>query len=520
MRLVVVALIAGAAWSQEPALTIRTESRLVQMTVVAQDGKGNPVTGLAKEDFILTDEGKPQTIAIFEALNGQDVRTAPALPPGHFSNRLEQRGGAPSSATVILIDMINTPPGYWGRAQPHLAKFLGQSDPRQRLAIYALSRKGLRIIHDFTSVADELPRGMSADMRAFMASIGNPSGSNTAIMGRGNGFDIAAALVAWGDAVERAYYEPMDGLQTIEAMAWLAQRLAGVPGRKNLVWVSTGFVRASERVAIGRVAEAFDRAARALSNASVAVYPVDARGIMAFTDDLRTIEPSRAINARAYTRAVRFETGPTPSTITMNELAVRTGGRLFHGEEIDEALPQVFSHARSSYTLGYYPSDMTMDGKFRRVKVRVGRPGVKVTHRSGYYAAIATDLNNEQKKAELTGAVWSPVDATAVGFEAWLDGASLTVSVDGPALLFDRVGDRSACRLDLLVVQKTKDGKQVESTIDTFESRATPEAAAQAARAGLTYRKEVKLRPETAELRVVVRNRAGALGSLNIPVIQ
>ena len=97
-----------------------------------------------------------------------------------------------------------------------------------------------------------------------------------------------------------------------------------------------------------------------------------------------------------------------------------------------------------------------------------------------------------------------------------MDGTSLVLAVDGAALLFDAAGERVACRIDLLVAQKGPDGKQVESTLDTFESRATPAAAMEAARKGIVYRKELKLRPETTELRVVVRNRAGGLGSAMI----
>jgi VWFA-related protein len=507
MRLAVIAVFAGAAWPQEPALTIRTESRLVQMTVVVQDGKGKPVTGLSKDDFTVTDEGKPQTISVFEAYDGAQVLPAATLPAGHFSNRLEYRGGAPSAATVLLIDLINSPPGYWGRAKPHLAKFLKQADARQRLAIYVLSRSGLRRIHDFSSVADSLPNGMSADMQAFLTSIGNPAGARAAVLGSGNGWDAAAALVAWSEAVEGAYYTPMEGLQACEALSIMAQRLAGVSGRKNLVWVSTGFARIQGN-SIGRISEAFDRAARDLSNASVAVYPVDARGILALTDQL--------VTAEGY-KTVRFTGGPTAQSITMSELASRTGGRLFRGEEIDEAMPEVFSHARSFYTIGYYSSDTNADGKFRQVRVRVRRPGVKASHRIGYYSLAPGDANPEQKKGELVSAVWSPVDATAVGFEAWMEGTSLVLSVEGRALLFDRTGDKLACQMDVLVVQKGKDGKQVESTLDTFESRATPEAAAEASRKGMVYRKELKLRPETTELRVVARNRAGALGSTTIP---
>jgi VWFA-related protein len=227
---------------------------MVELTVVVQDSKGRPVTDLTKDDFTLADDGKPQTISVFEAHNGPGVgRQAAALPAGYFSNRLEHRGGAPASATVLLIDLVNSPPNYWGRARPHLAKFLRQADPQLRMAIYVLSRNHLRVVHDFTSDAsilakeltttdDGLPRGMTPEMVSFMTSIGNAGGARAAIMGRGNGLDAAAALIASSEAAEGAFYKPMSGLETAEAFAAIAQRMGGIPGRKNLVWLSQALV--------------------------------------------------------------------------------------------------------------------------------------------------------------------------------------------------------------------------------------------------------------------------------------
>jgi hypothetical protein len=289
----------------------------------------------------------------------------------------------------------------------------------------------------------------------------------------------------------------MDGLETAEAFEIIAQRLGGIPGRKNLVWLSTGFKRTNDvsRVTrageseVGRVSAAFERAVRSLSNASVAVYPVDARGFSALTDSLVPIE------RRPVAGPVRFETGPTAQTVTMQELATRTGGRLFQGEEIDEAMPAIFSHARSYY-------------------------------RAGYYATPQGEAAEDQRKAELAAAVWSPVDATAVGFTASLvrdagapaDARAVALTVDGRGLLFDRRADKMVCRLDLLIVQKDAAGKQVESTLDTFESTASPEKVAAVLDRGLPFQKQIRLSPAAAILRVVLRNRAGALGSISIPL--
>jgi VWFA-related protein len=440
---------------------------------------------------------------------------------------------------VLLIDLINSPPNYWGRARPHLAKFLRQADPQLRMAIYVLSRNHLRVVHDFTSDAsilakeltttdDGLPRGMSAEALAFMTSIGNAGGATAAITGKGNGSDIVAAMIAASEATERAVYAPMDGLEVAEAFAAIAQRLSGVPGRKNLVWISTGFSRMSDMGGIGRVNAAFEQSTRALSNANVSVYPVDARGFVALTDTMIDIEPSQAPLRPARARAVRFETGPTAQSVTMKELAVRTGGRLFQGEEIDQAMPMIFDHARSFYTLAYYPTDSSLDGKFRKIGVKVRRSGAKATHRTGYYALAQGAAGEEQRKAELAAAVWSPVDATAVGLQASLerdsgapaDARRLVLSIDGHALQFESRGANLAARMDLLVVQKNAEGKQIESTLDTFETTATPEKAPEVIQRGLVHRKALRLKPDAAILRVVVRNPSGALGSLSIPLIQ
>ncbi len=81
--------------------------------MTAHDGKSAPVLDLTKEDFTVTEDGKAQTIALFALEKGEAIGTpARQLPAGFFSNRLECRGGVPNSATVILIDLLNTPPGY------------------------------------------------------------------------------------------------------------------------------------------------------------------------------------------------------------------------------------------------------------------------------------------------------------------------------------------------------------------------------------------------------------------------
>src|SRR5579864_1308796 len=95
---------------RDSGLVLRSTTRLVQLNVIVQKG-GQPASGLKKDDFVVTDNGKPQTIAVFSensngALPGSGISVA-ALPPNTFTNRLEQRAGAPANITVILLDDLN-----------------------------------------------------------------------------------------------------------------------------------------------------------------------------------------------------------------------------------------------------------------------------------------------------------------------------------------------------------------------------------------------------------------------------
>src|SRR3954454_13449478 len=106
---------AGAAPAQtsQPAeqspLLLRSNTRLVQISVVVHNRKGEPVADLKKEDFTLTEKGKPQTISVFSVESTGKLAAPPIkLPPHIFSNRLMERSGVPSSVTVILLDSLNT----------------------------------------------------------------------------------------------------------------------------------------------------------------------------------------------------------------------------------------------------------------------------------------------------------------------------------------------------------------------------------------------------------------------------
>lgn len=145
---------------QKQAPSVRVATRLVQVNVVVQDKKGQAVTGLTRDDFAVTEQGKPQAISVFLVeSNQQAVGRAEALPANTFSN-LPSRAGATQNLTVILLDTLNTPIADQVKAKKEVLQFLQQIRPGDRVAIYGLGTS-LRVIHDFTGDGEALARAVT-----------------------------------------------------------------------------------------------------------------------------------------------------------------------------------------------------------------------------------------------------------------------------------------------------------------------------------------------------------------------
>ncbi len=560
MRTFFIVLAGPGLLSAQPAF--RTGARLIEVSVVVTDKTGKSVEELTEKDFEVTDNGKPQQLRLFAVQRGQQgSRAGAGLPAGFFSNRLDARGAAPASATVVLIDALNTPREYFGEARKKLAEFLRGLDQRFRVAIYHLGSAGLRVYHDFTADAALLSRKASdapellapGSGLGFVSRVETPDVDRAAdvLTGGGDVIDLMAALMYRRERLFTGYETDNRITGTLRAMTAIANRLKAVPGRKNLVWITAGFpLRIGfTEAAAGRwtrdqtlSAGAFNktygpeltRAMRALSDASVAVYPVDARGVLALTDAAQLSTNPGAGAAAGQSRfaqrrgAFTNETFITDDHSTMEQAADQTGGRLYFGDAVQKALADVFEDTRISYTLGYYSPDSNQDGRFHTIRVSVNRTGVRVLHRRGYYALPDAQTAERDAKADVLGAVWSPVDATAVPLDVSLEKVSgaaegertAVVRVDGKALAFEPAqGGGLRCRLEMFFVQVSQDGKQLEGAFDKLDYPLTKERAAEFEKAGVTHKKLLKIHPQCWALRLVIRNpTTGALGSLTIPL--
>jgi VWFA-related protein len=510
-----------------PALRVLT--RLVQVNVIAQDKNGQPVTGLTKDDFTLFDQGQEQKINFFAEQSNHVLPvtanpTSPAAvmpPPNTFSNRFEQKVGTPTSVTVILLDTRNTHSQDMAYARKQVAKFLGQIQPQDRVALYSLSSK-LYILHDFTEDATSLLQALDRDPNRedFKISASEPEASDT-------GDAILDAAVDRSNARIAQFYMNDRVEQTALAIKIIADHLQGLPGRKNLIWVSAAFpidVLGGE-LPMDHVSytSQIEDTARSLSNANVAIYPVDARGLIGNPIMVNRPGPRRGAPPNIA--------GPFPARQnfdTMNTMAERTGGRAFYNtNDIQGAVRKAIDDSRVTYVLGYYPSNTNWDGKFRELRVRTSKPGVHLRYRVGYFALPDAATTAAQKAQLLSDAEWSPLEATDLALEVKADPITtagsrelqVQVRIASNQLHFEQTENHWKDSLQVVWVEIGPTGKAIGTITKTVGLDIPQDSYDLFISKGITFGQTMKVRNDAIELRLVTRDDgSGAIGSVNIPL--
>ena len=535
-RSALIALPAAILLAQTPSFRVAT--RLIQVNVVVTDHRGEAVTGLKKDDFSVFDQGRQQKIAFFGEQSGRTQRAAVAgsakAAPVVFSNRPDEKGGASyGSATVILFDRLNTKFLDAGFAHERVAKFLSGVRPDDRIALYGLSSK-LVILHDFTQDASALLRALN-EYKPVETNLTRATTFKESNSGSGAGSDYMPTI-DWFE--NKGNQKESDILMTgrvgatAAALEAIADHLAGLPGRKNLVWVSAAFPinlgYFQTRIMGARPErESFDAeveaAARALSNANVAIYPVDAHALGTLNGVYDSAgAPKPGLRQNQVSIPMPEEIAPEELG-TMTTLALATGGRVFtNGNDIAGAVRRAIDDSAFTYTLGYYPDHEKWDGKFREIKVKVKESGVEVRSRSGYLAVA--DTTPALAPETVAETIRSPLESGELGVsvepEDLGDGrVKLHIRMDASAMRFEEKDGRWDGQVEVLWVQLGPDGQDVSGHGQTLNLRLSPETYNGLAREGLKIVSTETIDTRAVQLRFAARDPAtGAAGSVFIPI--
>jgi len=503
--------------------TFRADTRLIEVSVLVHDRNGRPVAGLTRDDFTLLEDGKTHPIDFFsvETSAGGDAGPAglaeraapPAGAAGEFSNRPQR--GLSGGVTAILFDRVNTTLADQNQARSQIAKFLQQIRPEDRVALYSLDTSTVRILHDFTSSSASLLRALSWPLGADRP----PEDP-----------DVAAWISRTTDTMSQQLTQDRVGV-TMDALIAIAAHLAGTRGRKSLIWVSSGV---PFRVRDETMAIPVARAARAIDDANIAIYPVDARGLVTTgVAPAETMPELSAMKGQVTSKPVLPERGvaqTVPNFETMKALAEYTGGRAFiNSNAIATAIRSAIDDSRLTYVLGYYPSRDKLDGSFRRITIKVNRPGVDVRHRSGYRAFPAFAKTSAQPNDDLLAEARSPLAAAGLGVTVHASPAAtsagnshevaLAIHVDPDALSIWKDGDGWSVSLALAFTQSAPDGHFVKTTLGNVDVQVPAARYEQITTKGFSFERNVALAETADELHVVLRDAgSGAMGSVIIPL--
>lgn len=555
--------------SQDPAapeFTLRTTTRMVSLTVVVRDKTGAPVPGLRAADFTVLDEGKPQTLSAFSAAGEPESPSAgaaiaarmalpPQLPPGVFAN-FDTAAQAPRHAAVILLDGLSTSVSDQRFARLQILKFLSRLQSGDRVGLYALGRR-LQVLHDFTSDTASLLQQLQRYQGEIAASPENPSDLARFLDDRKLNDAAPGAFQSMLDQISAEQNLNLSSLEdrirrTMRSLESIAHHLALVPGRKSLLWVSASFpsvVSTDIRTGTGSPSS-FDEitgpAARALANAGVAVYPIDARGVLVPPEYRASVTYQQANMSRllsrtrgrgqqrqnAYTVANadpmiynnRDET--TSHHDIMAELATRTGGRAFFYEnDMGKVLREALDDASATYTLAYYPAPYDDDGRFRRIRVRVNRPGVTALHREGYFALEAKPAWDRKHREAIFDVLASPLHTAAVPFavQAAAGGPpasrrlQLALRIDPAAVTLRDEKGRFTGRLDLVLVYLDAQGESKGGAEESVNLSLSGPERDHALRSGFDYQQSLPIPDGAHRLAIAVRDApSGRLGTFHL----
>ena len=518
MRSLAICGLASLLLAQEPV--IRVNTRLIQVNVVVHD-KNGPVANLTKEDFTVFDKGAPQRIAVFNVYKTA-AANAPGkqLPPGLFTNRLDLRPDHPSSVTVLLLDVLNTAFEDQSYVREQALKFLSTLQRGDRVALYLLTTRGVQVIHDFTgdaqSVADDVARMQGRKSVADRATSAPPPANVPASGMAGGVMAVLSALLAQNTNEMNRHYTVDRARLTAQAMIAIGRHLGRVPGRKNLVWVSGSFPlqlgwsqnQVSDSV---RVQSFVKDAAKSLSSADVAVYPVDARGLIAMRG-----APGNMRMARA--------SAVTNNQDTMRTFADATGGRAFYNTNgIAEAMRKAMDDATVTYTLGFYADAEKFDGSFHDLKVRVDRSNLDVRYRSGYFAMDTPAPSDRERSALERREADSPLESTGIGLTAAIARAGrsfrLDVTMDVSDLKLKQADNRWTGKAEITYFRQAADGRRLGLTSRTVNFNVTGEVYRKTLDEGLVLGEIIDPVQDLDHIRIVAIDQdSGVVGSLIVQV--
>jgi VWFA-related protein len=504
-------------------------AQLVVETVIVKDKNGKPIEGLTAKDFSITEDGKPQVIKFCEYQALKDEPGTVPVPellasatsadtakvdlvtrnqiaaetPGDIKYRDRRMLG-------LYFDMSAMPTPDQLRALDAATKFIKtKMQPQDLMAIMKYSGQGVEVLHDFTDnraeLLTEIQKLVVGDAQGNDEDPGDDSDADTGSafgqdQGEFNIFTTDRQLAALQTAVNM-----LGQLNEKKALVYFASglRLNGTNNQAQLQATVNSAIRAN-----------------------VALYPVDARGLVALPPMGDATKGSPGGNgmysgSSAMATASNFQI----TQDTLFTLAADTGGKaLLDNNDLTVGMVNAEKAISSYYIIGYYSSNIALDGKFRKIKITLNDASAKLDYRVGYYAGKQFNkFNTVDKERQLEDALLlgDPITDLTIAMEVnyfQLNRAEyfvpIAVKIPGSELYLARKGGAERTMIDFIGEVKDEFGSTVQNVRDKVDIKLSDDTAAQFAKRPIQYDTGFTLLPGAYTIKFLARDaETGRIGT-------
>jgi len=508
----------------QPGYVVRVSTEIVLVNVVARDKQGNLIRDLKKEDFTVYEDGQKQQLSSFDFENVDELATAKDA--GETVTGTVANGGLLSAAQnktldvrdrrlmLLFFDFSAMEPDEIDRAVDAGKKYVqANMQPADMVALVSLATS-MRLDLDFTE-----------DKAKILSSLSSYNDSE------GQGFENGTTGSAEGSVDTSGAYTPDDidyntfsADRKLLALESILQAMSKIPQKKSLIYFSNGISQS------GVDNQSALRAATAAAvKANVSIYPVDVRGLTAFPPGGQAQSASlHGVSAYSGASVLNELAGNAASQETLYALAADTGGKAFMDtNDLSGVFRQVQRDTSAYYLLGYTSTNHLKDGRFRRLKVQVNRPGLKLEYRAGYYAdrdfEHMKQADREQQLEDELVAELPQTDVAVYAGTAYFrqDDShyylAVSLVVPGSQIPFVQEKDKDNATID--IIGQVQEGSKfpVGRLRDTV--KLAVDSAQQVRRKNVQYNTGFVLAPGSYRLKFIVReNRTGRMGSFETDV--
>ncbi|MBS1829402.1 MAG: VWA domain-containing protein [Acidobacteria bacterium] len=527
MRLFFAIATLTAALAQQSDVVFRTTTKLVVVDVFVRDKDGKDILNLSKDDFTILENGKAQTVSIFE-VQRLDTEAPPAPVAAATPAPKPDEPARPKTITtaaegkiqyrdrrlmVLFFDMSSMPPADQIRAEKSALKFVDeQMKPADVVAVMSFATN-LKVEQDFTDNRDLLKQAIKGMKIGDGSDLATEAGT-----GDDESEDTGAAFEA-----DESEFNVFNTDRKLFALESAAKMLANLPEKKAFVYFSSG---------VGKTGMENQSQLRSTVNAAVraniSFYPVDARGLTALVPGGDASQAaSRGSGLFSGQSQRRQQSRFQDQQETLVSLASDTGGKAFlDNNDLSLGIQQAQNDIRSYYILGYYSTNPASDGRFRRLQVRLNNKQLqaKLDYRSGYFAPKDFNkFNNSDKEQQLEEALslGDPVTDLPVALEVNYFRLAkdryfvpIAVKIPGSEVVLAKKRGGDATELDFIGQVRDSKGRLAGTVRDGIEVKLTAADAEKLEKRNFQYDTGFTLSPGAYRLKFLAReNQNGKIGT-------